>query len=108
MSSKETILELNTLRREFYTVDTTEERQIEILTRVQELAEIDKDYNPHLARCSHCKQMVIACPHDKALIPGHIYSTAGERELEISRLCEYCFDEITKEPDEEPDDYPTE
>lgn len=29
---------------------------------------------------------------DKALMPGHIYSKAGEKEFFMSGLCEYCWD----------------
>lgn len=39
--------------------------------------------------CIQCKQ------------PPRFYSAAGEGEYKISGLCEYCFDEICKEPDGE-------
>lgn len=32
---------------------------------------------------------------------GMIYSPAGYREFKISGICEACFDELTKEPEEE-------
>jgi len=35
--------------------------------------------------------------HDKALMPGHIYSMAGIREARISGSCEYHFDRSFKE-----------
>ena len=31
--------------------------------------------------------------------PGNIYSWAGQREYQISALCETCFDNLTKEAD---------
>jgi hypothetical protein len=40
-------------------------------------------------------------PDTKARMPGHIYSPEGEREFtRMSHLCEFHFDEITKEPDD--------
>jgi len=33
--------------------------------------------------------------------PSNVYSEAGWRETKISGLCERCFDEICKEPDDE-------
>lgn len=34
--------------------------------------------------------------------PGvNVYSEAGHREVAISGLCELCFDDITREPEEE-------
>ena len=39
---------------------------------------------------------------DKALMPGHIYSQAGEKEYTMSGFCEYCFDAAFTEDGEEP------
>lgn len=41
--------------------------------------------------CINCKEPAL----DKC------YSGAGKREYHISGLCEPCFDEITKEPDDD-------
>ena len=41
---------------------------------------------------------------NKALCQGHIYSDAGMAEVDITGLCEHCFDRITKEPEEDPVD----
>lgn len=35
--------------------------------------------------------------------PPKFYSEAGQREYNISGLCEYCFDEIMAEPEEKND-----
>lgn len=43
-------------------------------------------------------------PYDHALIPGHVYSHEGLREMQrISGSCEWCFDKAFAEPeDDEP------
>ncbi len=47
---------------------------------------------------SKSKGICIRC-HRPAL--EHCYSAAGRREVAISGMCEECFDEIFKEPDED-------
>ncbi len=34
-------------------------------------------------------------------LPGHIYSEAGMREFRISRMCEWCFDDMCIEEDDD-------
>ncbi len=54
-------------------------------------------------RCKRCAQKVFFVEHTEAKVEGHIYSDLGVAEFGISRLCEYCFDLITMEPDEDED-----
>ena len=35
--------------------------------------------------------------------PGHIYSKDGVNEMRISKMCEYCFDELFKGYEDGPD-----
>lgn len=52
--------------------------------------------------CIHGEK-VFYVPHDKALMPGHIYSPAGVAECLNSKMCEFHFDEATTVPeDDEP------
>ena len=37
--------------------------------------------------------------------PGHIYSDAGEKEYKMSGCCEYHFDNMFSESDDEDDNY---
>lgn len=50
--------------------------------------------------CVNCKK-TIRPGNSRSLNPGVIYSSAGLDEYRISGLCEYCFDEITKEEEDE-------
>jgi hypothetical protein len=52
-------------------------------------------------RCRHCKQAIYFYPARKAEQEGHVYSQAGSDEIGITGVCEWCFDKITAEPDEE-------
>ena len=36
---------------------------------------------------------------------GNVYSSAGVREVEISQLCEVCFDEVTLEDEKALEEY---
>lgn len=86
------------LRNEFETSTTTRERRIEILTLVREGADEAKMGRP----CPRCKHHSFYAPHDEALIEGHVYSHDGMVEAtQITGYCEFCFDLITAEPDEE-------
>src|SRR4051812_9137793 len=51
--------------------------------------------------CSRCKKKIVYVPYAYALGEGHVYSTAGRAEVQISHFCEYCFDLVTKEPEED-------
>ena len=60
-------------------------------------------------RCINCGQWVFFLGGDHAVMAGHIYSPRGFEEMNISSLCEYCFDRITQEvelgeADPEPED----
>lgn len=52
-------------------------------------------------RCVFCGETIYYKPADKAEGKGHVYSEAGKREVGITGICEYCFDETTTFDDEE-------
>lgn len=87
------------LQVEFDHQDTLRERQVEILTLLREGAN-----EAEMGRqCPMCKNYPFFAPHDEALIEGHVYSDNGMTELRITGYCEFCFDRITAEPEEEED-----
>lgn len=49
--------------------------------------------------CINCHTKIQINMGDDNGLKGNIYSEAGIREFQISKLCETCFDEITKEED---------
>lgn len=85
------------VQRVFNHEDTTQELRIEILTLLQEGADEAAIRLP----CPRCKHYPFFAPHDEALIEGHVYSHEGVAEVRITGYCEFCFDLITQEPDEE-------
>lgn len=85
------------LQVEFEKRDTTDERRVEILTLVREGADEAK-MGPV---CPKCKHYSFFAPHDEALIEGHVYSRDGMAEIRITGYCEFCFDLITAEPEDE-------
>lgn len=85
------------VRTTFYAEDTTRERRIELIRLLQTSADEAKMSRP----CPRCKHYPYFVPHDEALLEGHVYSQAGMDELPITGYCEFCFDLVTKEPDEE-------
>ena len=87
------------LRLEFETRETSRERRVELLTLVREGANEAKMGRP----CPMCKNYPFFAPHDEALIEGHVYSHDGVAEIRITGYCEFCFDKITAEPEEEED-----
>ena len=82
---------------EFQNSGTSRERRIELLTLVREGADEAQMGNP----CPKCKHYPFMAEHSEALIEGHVYSNEGYLELSITGLCEFCFDLVTQEPDEE-------
>jgi hypothetical protein len=84
-------------RREFETQTTTKERRVELLTLLQEAANESKLGRP----CPVCGNHLFYAPHTEALIAGHVYSNEGLMEVRITGYCEFCFDRITAEPEEE-------
>jgi Pyruvate/2-oxoacid:ferredoxin oxidoreductase delta subunit len=52
-------------------------------------------------RCMNCKKAVFYAPHPEGLIEGHVYSQNGMLEYRISRYCEFCFDKVTEEDEED-------
>lgn len=87
----------NDLRLEFKRDTTTDERRAEILTLVRDAAD-EAQMGPKCPRCQHHSFNAL---WTHALIEGHVYSYAGIRELDITGYCEFCFDHLTKEPDED-------
>ena len=85
------------VREQFYNPETTDERRVELLRLMQTSADDLKMGR----QCPRCKHYPYFAPHDEALLEGHVYSDAGMEELKITGYCEFCFDLITKEPDEE-------
>lgn len=85
------------LQREFDDQATTDERRVELLTLLQEGADEAEMGRP----CPRCKHYPFFAPHPEALIEGHVYSHEGLAEIRITGYCEFCFDLITAEPDEE-------
>lgn len=93
--------DLIVLQQEFEDVDTAHERRVEILTTLREQAALFYDeQNNTSMQCVMCKRSVFVALWNEALIEGHIYSHDGQREFSITRTCEYCFDKITKEPND--------
>jgi len=83
--------------QEFNNADTTRERRIELLTLLQEGSDETEMGRP----CPKCEHYPFFAPHDEALIEGHVYSRAGFDEVRITGYCEFCFDLVTQENDEE-------
>ena len=84
------------VQQEFENENTTRERRIELLTLLKEAADESEMGSP----CPRCKHYPFFAPHDEALIEGHVYSNEGIAEFRISGYCEFCFDLVTQEPDE--------
>jgi hypothetical protein len=88
------------LQAEFDRASTPRERRVEILTMLQEGANEAQMGR----RCPRCKNFSFYAPHTEALIEGHVYSHDGMIEAtQITGYCEFCFDLVTQEPDEEQD-----
>ena len=87
------------LKDEFENENTTRERRVELLTFLQEAADEAKQLRP----CPRCKHHLFYAPHNEALVEGHVYSQDGMAEISITGYCEFCFDLVTEEPDEEED-----
>lgn len=51
--------------------------------------------------CKKCGTSLVYVPYDHAVEPGHIYSVMGVKEVDMTGWCEWCFDEVTKEPEED-------
>jgi hypothetical protein len=88
------------LKAEFEAEGTPRERLIELLTLLQEGSNEAKIGRP----CPRCKNYPFYAPNDEALIEGHVYSRDGLAEIRITGYCEFCFDLVTAEPEEEEED----
>lgn len=69
--------------------------------QVEELKRRANNDETYTNRCINCKEKVVWVEADHGVAPGHIYSAAGRDEYGISRCCEYCFDELFKEDEED-------
>lgn len=96
MTSTERLQELQVLKVEFYDDKTTDNRRVEILEQVRVWAAEETS-----GRCGLCTQAIISIPYPYALIEGHCYSAQGTAEFHITGTCEYCFDKIHADPDDE-------
>lgn len=64
-------------------------------------------------KCLCCKKEIFLHPflnggkyptEEEKMKSGVVYSEAGYREVQISGICEACFDRITKDTDEDDED----
>ena len=85
------------LQDEFNSERTTRERRVEILGYLRDTSNEAQISRP----CPRCKNVPFYAPHGEALIEGHVYSRDGVAEIRITGYCEFCFDLVTQEPDEE-------
>lgn len=90
------------VRSQFNDPETSRERKTDLLRLLQTSADDVKMGHP----CPRCKHYPFFAPHDEALLEGHVYSDAGREEIKITGYCEFCFDLITMEPDEEEEEEP--
>lgn len=61
---------------------------------------MNKDYYIQNCQCIHCKKHIYKTSHPTNSY-GNIYSIEGLQEYMQSGLCEYCFDNLTKDKDKE-------
>jgi len=99
--NEETLVIALAYKKEFEDEDTSDERRVELITWLQMRAEED-GYD---LRCINCKKTIVIAYHYEAVAEGHTYSDAGEREVSLTRLCEFCFDKITEDPTDKWPDY---
>lgn len=64
----------------------------EALHKVKEMSAA-AEADPLTTRCIEGEAMFYLA-HTHALIPGHVYSREGLREIRLSGYCEFHFDEI--------------
>ena len=98
MTSTERLEELAKMGEEFDAKDTTNERRIEILTRLRDIAEEEMPES----RCQFCRHTGIYAPFTHALIEGHCYSHEGMVDYtRVTMVCEFCFDNLPRPEEEE-------
>lgn len=86
-------MSLGNLQFEFETLETTDDRRIEIIHEVQLiLADTFPEIVVNERRCIKCKEIRFYAPYDHALTFGHVYSETGLQETVITGYCEFCFD----------------
>lgn len=54
---------------------------------------------PKTLTCISCHKPFVFGPKGDPDV--NVYSLDGKREVRISGMCELCFDEVTKDPDDE-------
>jgi hypothetical protein len=95
----EELAEMKAAEIEFESHDTTDERRVELIERLLEIAETE---NLPYSRCNSCKKYPVHVPYSYALCPGHVYSQEGMRDVFIIRMCEYCFDNMCSYDEDAP------
>ena len=63
----------------------------DMVARLLQMADQAKDLDTK--KCVEGEPM-LWLPHDRALVPGHVYSEAGRDEASISGCCEYHYDRM--------------
>ena len=91
-------LSLPYLKEAFYHEESSDTLRKEIILEVRRRA---LEPGPPVGKCVYCKQPFLDIPYDHALIEGHVYSENGLKEVNITGICEWCFDEITKPKDDD-------
>ena len=67
-----------------------------------------EQFERHMERLRAAEGICVICREEsffeqgtKAQRPGHIYSEAGLKEFKISQCCEYCFDGMFENEEDE-------
>jgi hypothetical protein len=90
-----------------YNALKTDEEKVAALEVLREGAQqmgaskADLSHYDQMAKCMVCKKYVFFCEDEYSRIEGHIHSWMGQKEMGISGCCEYCFDKMFAEPDED-------
>lgn len=74
--------------------------ELEVYVAVQEMRLKAEEYRHYGRRCLFGEKVFYVAYH-RALAPGHIYSPSGMEEIRISSCCEFHFDYMFPEEDNE-------
>ena len=89
--------EMARMKRLYYLPETTDERKLEMALTIRTYAEEERAD----VRCVSCGHGVFYIEDTRPRCEGHVYSREGEAEYFITRFCEWCFDLVTAEEEEE-------